>query len=234
MSRSRTARELLRVMPRPSAKAIEMSARLRQRFYTCVGILLLLGSSGACDDGVVTIGPLPAAGGGPGALAEAGTGGSSTSGTGSFGDGRGGAGGMARLPPPLPCDDGTELELAREQELREAFFDAYNSGAYCSNLSNSERRTLLNDRDLEWRARATSCVAFDSANWVQVSRALVAWVLIDTPSVEDAKQALLGGDHMELCEEAERTPFRFAGVGHLSDKWTVFLSPGAAEDMQKP
>jgi hypothetical protein len=144
---------------------------------------------------------------------------------------------MPRLLPPLSCDEGTELELEleRERELREAFFEAYNSGTYCPNLSNAERRTLVNDRDLEWRARATSCVAPQSSSWVQVSRnALLAWVLLDTPSLEDAKQALLSGDHTELCEEAERIPFRFAGVGHLSDAWSVFVSPGTTEDMQKP
>lgn len=223
-------------MPRRDAKPSLMSARPRQRFYTCAGILLLLGSSGACDDGLVKILPLPAAGGDPDAGSRTGTGRGAAAGVGGFGEARAGSGGMPRLPPPLPCDDGTELDLELERELQETFFEAYNSGTYCPKLSSSERRTLVNDRDLEWRARTTSCVAFDSTNWVQVSSRspLLAWVLIDTPSVEDAKKALLGGDHTKVCEEAERTPFRLAGVGHLSDSWTVFLSPGPPEDMQKP
>ena len=238
MSRSRAARELLRVMPRRGAKANEMSARPRQRFYTCGGILLLLASSGACDDGLVQLRPLPAAGDSPDAgflSGGGGSGGGSAAGPGSFGDPRAGSGGGPRPPPPNPCDEGSAQEQEREQELREALTEAFGSGRYCPNLASGQRRQLVLDRDLEWRARATICVTFSSLNWFQVPRTpVMGWVLLDTPSLEDAKKALLGGDHTELCEEAERTQFRFIGVGHLYDVWTVFVSPGASEEMQKP
>jgi hypothetical protein len=142
---------------------------------------------------------------------------------------------MPRLAAANPCDEGTELEQQQEQELRELFSETFDSGAYCPNLSNGQRRMLMLDRDLEWRARGFICVTFDTLNWFEIPRTPVwAWVLWDTPNLEDAKKALLGGDHAELCEAAERTAFRHVAVGHLYDVWTVFLSPGPQEDMQKP
>ena len=138
-------------------------------------------------------------------------------------------------PPPNPCDEGTELEQRLEQELRDTFKEAFESGSYCPNLANTQRGPLLLDPDLEWRARAVICVALSSVGWFHVPRTPTwAWVLIETPNLEDAKNALLDGDHTQLCEEADRTQFRFIGVGHLFDAWTVFLSPGAPEDMQNP
>jgi len=224
-------------MPPRGAKAREMSARPSQRFYTRVGTLLLLagsGSAAACDDGEVAIAPLAAAGRDAGALTQAGTG-AAAAGTGRPGEPRAGAGGMPRLAPP-GCDESTALELDEEQELREAFIETYNSGNYCPNLSNAERRSLVPDRDLEWRARLAGCVAFDSAEWVRVSprTPVMAWVLIATPSLEDAKRALLGGDRTELCEEAERTALRHVGVGHVGSAWAVFVAPGPSDEMQKP
>jgi hypothetical protein len=214
-----------------------MSARLSQRFYTCVGILLLLGMA-ACDSGVVAILPLPAAGGGQDAGDEerAGTGAETAAGSGGTRAGSG-SGGPRVPPPPDGCDESTEQELEDEQALREAFIDTYNSGKYCPNLSNAERRTLVPERDLDWRARATGCFAFDSSGgWFYASprTPVMAWVLISTPSLEDAKKALLGGEHTELCEEAERTPMRFVGVAHTGEVWAVVVAPGPPDDMQKP
>ena len=62
----------------------------------------------------------------------------------------------------------------------------------------------------------------------------MSWVLRETPSLEDAKQALLGGEQPELCEEAERTPMRYVGVAHTSGVWAVVVAPGPPDDMQKP
>jgi len=226
-------------MPRRGAKATGMSARLNQRFYTCVGILLLLGSVIACDSGVVEIRPLPAAGGGPDASQGngdgAGTGAAAAAGGGGSGAGAGGSGGP-RVPPD-GCTESTAQELDDEQELREAFIETYNSGEYCPSLSNAERHTLVPERDLDWRARASGCFAFDSSDgWFRVSprTPVMAWVLIDTPSLDDAKAALLGGDRTQLCEEAERTPMRFVGVAHTGGVWTVVVAPGPPDDMQKP
>ena len=226
-------------MPRPGAKANEMSARLCRCFYTSVGLLLLQASVAACDDGEVTLQPLRAAGGDPGAgsLAQAGTFGApgGTGGAGSAGEARGGAGDMPWLPPVNPCDEGTELEQQQERELLEAFTEAFDSGRYCPDLEDGQRRMLMLDRELEWRARGSICLPIDSLDWFQIRRTpLWAWVLSDTPSLEDAKEALLGANRANLCEQAERAPFRYVGVGHLYDVWTVFLSPGDPEDMQKP
>jgi hypothetical protein len=139
------------------------------------------------------------------------------------------------LPPRSPCDEGSEFEQEQERELREAFSDAFESGRYCPNLSSSQRRQVMLDRDLDWYARWISCIAPSSSTWSRVGRTpLWGWVLLDTPSLEDAKKALLDADQTKLCEEAERTPFRFIGVGHLSDVWSVVISPGFPEDMQNP
>ena len=210
-----------------------MSARLSQRFYTCVG-LLVLGGAAACSNGLVTIQPLPAAGGGgpdAGSPVKGGSGGT-ISGAGGAGESRGDPDGMPRLPP---CDEGNEQEQARERELREAFVDAFNSGRYCPNTPDFSRRELILDRELEWRARGLICITFESREWGQIRGAPVwAWVLWDVPSLEDAKNALLYGDHTQLCEEAERTPFRYVGLGHRYDAWTVLLAPGSPDDSQKP
>jgi hypothetical protein len=140
--------------------------------------------------------------------------------------------------PPDGCTESTELELDDGQELREAFIEAYNSGEYCPSLSNAERRTLVPERDLDLRARASGCFfAFDSSGgWFRVSARtpVMAWVLIGTPSLDDAKQALLGDERTQLCEEAERTPMRFVGVAHAGSVWTVVVAPGPPDDMQKP
>lgn len=225
-------------MLRRGAKAKEMRPRPRQRFRTFVGIPLVLSALAACDDGLVKLELLSAAGGDPdaGSRAAAGAGGSTTrAGFGGSVEPRGGIGGSPRPPSPNPCGEGSEQEQADERELREAFIDAFDSGRYCPNLSNMQRRTLTLDRDLEWRARGFICIPTDTRNWFEIPRTPVwAWVLWDTPNLEDAKRALLGGDHTELCEEAERMSFRHIGVGHLYDVWTVFLSPGTPEDMQKP
>ena|GEM_PF-6332694 len=214
-----------------------MSARLSQRFYTSVGILLLLGSVIACDSGVVAILPLPAAGGRSDASEGDGDGGTGAAAAAGSGGNPAGSGGARVPPPPDGCDESTEQELDDEQELREAFIETYNSGRYCPNLSNAERRTLVPERDLDWRARATGCFAFDSSGgWFYSSprTPVMAWVLIGTPSLEDAKQAVFGDERTELCEEAERTPMRFVGVAHTGGVWAVVVAPGAPDDMQKP
>jgi hypothetical protein len=184
---------------------------------------------------MVVIEPLAAAGRAADADSQgrAGTGGAAVAGAGGS---REGSAGGPRVPPPPGCNESTELELDEEHRLREAFIEAYNSGSYCPNLSDAERRTLVPDRDLDWRARATGCWTVDSANWFHVSprTPVMAWVLLGTPSLEDAKKALLTGEHTELCEEAERTPLRYVGVGHLGEAWAVIVAPGPPDDMQKP
>lgn len=224
------------------ARTQAMPIRPRQPFYACAGILLLLFG---CDDGVVTIKPLPAASRGQagtlaGAAGSAGASGGSgadtgRAGGGSHAGGRTGSGEPSWTPPPNPCDEGTEPEQAGERELRAAFLESFNSGDYCPDLPNIHRRQLTLDRELETVARGSICLAFTSAEWFFVRRtSTMGWVLLDTPNLEDAKNALLGGDHTQLCEEARRTPFRFVGVGHLFDAWTVFVSPGDPDEMQKP
>lgn len=136
---------------------------------------------------------------------------------------------------PSFCDEGSELEQEQERELREAFTEAYESGSYCPNLSSGPRRSLMLDRELEWRARIAVCGSIESRPWRPIPRTPVwAWVLWGVSSLEEAKAALLTSDRTQLCEQAERTPFRNVGVGHLYDVWIVFLAPAPAEDMQKP
>jgi len=140
---------------------------------------------------------------------------------------------MPRLPPA--CDEGSSLEQDQERELREVFVEAFDTGRYCPNTSDFSRRELDLDRELEWRARGLICITFETLTWRQIRGTSVwAWVLWGVPNLEDAKNALLGGDHTQLCEEAERTPFRYVGVGHREDAWIVFVAPGPSDDMQKP
>jgi hypothetical protein len=60
------------------------------------------------------------------------------------------------------------------------------------------------------------------------------WTLGGTPSLEDAKKALLNTERESLCREAEQNPFRRVGVAHSSDAWSIFLAPTSPDDMQKP
>ncbi|HTU60572.1 MAG TPA: hypothetical protein VMF89_19105, partial [Polyangiales bacterium] len=124
-----------------------------------------------------------------------------------------------------------------EQDLRETFIETYNSGRYCPNLSNAERRTLVPERDFDLRARAIGCFAFENSDgWFYASARtpVMAWALLETPRLEDAKKALLDIEQPELCEEAERSPMRYVGVAHTGKVWAVVVAPGPPDDMQKP
>jgi hypothetical protein len=146
-------------------------------------------------------------------------------------------GGVQRLP--TPCGD-DQWEPEQEEALRAALSDAFDSGRYCPHLPPQAQRPLMADPELQWQARASICFPYtENRGWSRLtSRAPVfAWWLVDTPNLEDAKKALLGAEHEQLCEEAGRNssmPFRLVGVGHSDDVWSVFIAPVPQEDMQKP
>jgi hypothetical protein len=217
----------------PSAKAIEMHTRRVQRLFARVGSLLLVCASAACTDGTVQLTLLSAAGGAADGLAGAGAGGKASGGRGGFGgrgaDPRDGAsGGPPRVP--YPCEN-EPWDPEDEKELRETLSDAYSSGRYCPRTPSEDWQPLELDPELQWQARASVCIAGFDFGWFR-AREGFGWVLVGTPNVEDAKKALLGAPHQELCDEAQVRPFRHIGVGHSRNEWSVFIAPDPPEDMQ--
>jgi hypothetical protein len=199
-----------------------------------VGSFLLLCSVAACDSGVVTIKPLTAdddtldagtTGSTAGGRAPAGGSGSEPNGP------RGGAGGMQR-PQQYPCD---ELgEDGQEAELLQALNDAISSGRYCPRLSQSRQRPLEVTRELEAQARSSICFMPQSHGWIRLFRSpVLSWIQFDVPNLEDAKKALLGGEHEIFCDEAEKGALS-VGVGHFWDSWSILVAPVDQQDMQKP
>jgi hypothetical protein len=178
---------------------------------------------------------LSAAGSSPNADGQAGEGaGGVAGGRGTAGgDARAGTGGMPRVPP-YPCDN--QWEPDQEEALSEALSEAFDSGRYCPHTPPPQRRPLAVDSDLQWQAHAAVCFAFTDRGWVRLSRnpPVFAWALVNTPNLEDAKKALLGAEHQEICDESQRMAFRRVGVGHSSETWSVIIGSAFPEDMQKP
>lgn len=200
------------------------------QFYGWVGMLLLGCTTAACDNGLVQLSLLSAAGGSPDASTEAGRGGSGAAGA--SGESRPGIG-MPRWP--YLCE--AEWEPEQEKALGDALSDAFDSGRFCPRAPPQQQRPLMADPELQWQARSSLCLPTER-NWIRASRSPVfVWSVLGTPNLEDAKKALLGSEHDQLCEEAAGMPpmpFRFVGVGHAMDAWSVFIAPGFPEDMQKP
>lgn len=214
------------------------------RVYAAMGVALLVGTSAACDDGVVSLVLLTA---GHSDMSD--DAGSQTADTSAAGDGaaadRAGVGGSWDREPhdgspsgssrPDRCEDMADSE--KEAALVEALNRAILSGRFCPHNPPGLRSALTVQPPLRDLARGWICSVFvGGPTWTAAPRypPLMTWALSGTSNLEDAKTALLEGERDALCQAAERTSYKDVGIGQIGESWSILVSAPIQDDMQKP